>query len=325
MSGDDVYTVTFGFRAVAHAGTESVGDAPITSLGPREQIALYRKLKRRGVACELVDLRLLLPEGTPTAGRPRPLTEQELRAIDELRFGPDYPIPKPAAFTLVVPDGVGQLVQGVDHDALYAEATRMHKDTRVWMRGRVVDKIARHGTTLADFSQEPDYEAKKGSVHNFADYPAFAALREAVAELLGVPAAHLMGELNHYYDGAQCGIGFHGDRTRAISKDPQHGDVYQGGFTAGVRLGPGADNFPLRYQWYHCKRAVGKMGELHLKRSDLYVMDAKAMGGDFLRSSIKTVRHAAGRHPKWAKLTGVMKKHGGGDWPKTRLYPKPRA
>ena len=71
----------------------------------------------------------------------------------------------------------------------------------------------------------------------------------------------------------------------------------------GVRLGPGAHGMPLKYQWYQNHRAVGRTGRIMLNPGDIYIMSEKAVGFDWKRSSILTLRHAAGKDTcKYARM-----------------------
>lgn len=76
------------------------------------------------------------------------------------------------------------------------------------------DKKARQNVCIADFSQEPDYENKKGTVVNFSELPVMKTLREKLPEFLE-EAEHLLAEGNYYTDLKQkeVGIGFHGIRS----------------------------------------------------------------------------------------------------------------
>lgn len=52
---------------------------------------------------------------------------------------------------------------------------------------------------------------------------------------------------------------------------------------------------PLRYQWFPRKELVGEpAATVMLGYGDVYVMSDKAVGWDWKRSSIATLRHAAG-------------------------------
>jgi hypothetical protein len=58
-----------------------------------------------------------------------------------------------------------------------------------------------------------------------------------------------------------------------------------------VRLG---DSIPLHFQWFYKNETVGKRMRFVLNDGDMYVMSDKAVGFDWKRRSIMTLRHAAG-------------------------------
>jgi hypothetical protein len=84
-----------------------------------------------------------------------------------------------------------------------------------------------------------------------------------------------------------CGIGYHGDTERSI--------------VIGARLG---EPIPLHYQWYYRSQPVGNNVSINLESGDIYAMSEKAVGNDWKKSSILTLRHAAGSR----KYTDVQKK-----------------
>ena len=75
----------------------------------------------------------------------------------------------------------------------------------------------------------------------------------------------------------QNGIGFHGDAERKV--------------VIATRLGA---TIPLHYQWYTKSNPIGKRVELNINHGDIYVMSEKATGYDWKKSSLVTLRHAAG-------------------------------
>ena len=75
----------------------------------------------------------------------------------------------------------------------------------------------------------------------------------------------------------KCGIGYHGDTERRL--------------VVGARFGK---PFPLAYRWYKNRQPVGDPISITLGHGDVYVMSAKAVGTDWKRSTILTLRHAAG-------------------------------
>lgn len=150
-------------------------------------------------------------------------------------------------------------------------------DTKCMMYGRVVNKRARHNLCFSSFDQEPDYKAGKGRVISFDKILLLRKLREQIGLLL--PAAKgLEAEGNLYPDITKCGIGFHGDSERRK--------------VVGVRLG---SSMILKYKWfYRNSEIVGKSFEIMLNHGDIYIMSEKAVGFDWKKSSIRTLRHAAG-------------------------------
>lgn len=188
---------------------------------------------------------------------------------------------QPEASVLIIRDGVNSLLHPIESPSnmMLRELNRMPKDTTSLMYGKVVKKHARHNNCMADYDQPPDIKNGKGTVVNFKDYPVTKQLRDKLCELLGQKS--LVGELNHYFDSQKCGIGWHGDAERKI--------------VVGVRLGKGADGMPLKFQWYHHGLPVGEEQRIHLNAKDIYIMSEKAVGTDWKKKSIHTLRHAAGK------------------------------
>jgi hypothetical protein len=189
------------------------------------------------------------------------------------------------ACVLIVRGGAGAFGEadaiGVEQDDLSAL-----RDTRARMYGRVVDKKARHNLCFGEAGQEPDYEAGRGRVVAFEDVPHLCAVRADLPRFFGEAAAGLLAEGNYYYDVARCGIGFHGDaeRRRVVA----------------LRFGAA---IPLHFQWFHRGAPVGLRVALALGHGDLYCLSEKAVGTDWRRSAIPTLRHAAGC-PKFLAVPG---------------------
>jgi hypothetical protein len=92
---------------------------------------------------------------------------------------------------------------------LRQEHAALPADKHAFMRGRVVNKRARHNLCFADRAQEPEYAAGKGRVIGFGQVPLTRAVRAALQEMF-VDRPALLCEGNYYFDHAKCGIGFHG-------------------------------------------------------------------------------------------------------------------
>jgi len=180
------------------------------------------------------------------------------------------------ATVVIFRDGLKRIF-GIDEAALYREQAVLQKDTKCLMYGRVVNKKARHNLCFDDFSQAPDYEFGKGTVVNFESQPLLSELRKNLGEKFGADFQNLKAEGNYYYDPKKCYIGFHGDTERSK--------------VVGVRLGC---SFPLHYQWYVDGEAQGEIMSLDLNGGDIYIMSEKAVGSDWKKKKIYTLRHAAG-------------------------------
>lgn len=150
-------------------------------------------------------------------------------------------------------------------------------DKKAYMYGRIVNKNARYNLCFSDENQEPDYLNKKGRIVSFNEVPYLKKVREALPVLIGPKASKMFAELNYYYDINKCGIGFHGDteRKRVI----------------GLRIGASMD---LHYCWYKSNKRIGTRERITLNDGDIYIMSEKAVGFDWKKSSIPTLRHATG-------------------------------
>ncbi|XP_065668224.1 uncharacterized protein LOC136088442 [Hydra vulgaris] len=142
--------------------------------------------------------------------------------------------------------------------------------------------IVRNGINILlenndDEGQEPNYEAGQGRIVAFRDVPYTAIAREAISNFFGPRARELLAEGNYYYDPNKCGIGFHGDgeRRKVIA----------------LRLGT---SIPLHFQWFYRGLPQGSRIIINLNHGDLYAMSDKAVGHDWRKTTIYTLRHAAG-------------------------------
>jgi hypothetical protein len=94
--------------------------------------------------------------------------------------------------------------------------------------------------------------------------------------------------LNRYFDPKETGIGRHGDGERMI-----------------VVCARAGYSFPLIYQWYMRSKVCTPEFRLDLNHGDMYIMSQKAVGNDWKKKVIPTLRHCAGSD-KYIKLP---KKH----------------
>jgi len=160
---------------------------------------------------------------------------------------------------------------------LWLEQLSLDPDKKALMRGRVVNKKARWNLCFSEFSQEANFEEGKGTVIDYSSVKRLKKLRNRLHRVFGDKAKKLECEGNYYYDIEKCYIGFHGDSERKK--------------VIGVRLG---DTFPFYFQWYQHSEPISEKIKFELNHGDIYCMSEKAVGNDWKRRTIKTLRHAAG-------------------------------
>lgn len=238
------YTLTLGDQAENHVGMQQIGKKADIGFTIEDLSAAQERFEEDGYKCELVMLHDVM-DGDVT----------------------------PAA-VLVIRDGAAAFA---DPDELFDEQEEVEYDTKAFMYGRVVNKHLRHNVCFADYSQEPDYENKKGRIVEYSEVPLLETIQKGLPKYLGEKAENLKIEGNFYYDIEKCGIKFHGDAERRK--------------VVAIRLG---NTIPLHYQWFKDTKPVGERIKLDIEHGDIYVMSEKATGCDWLTKKIYTLRHAAG-------------------------------
>ena len=193
------------------------------------------------------------------------------------------------AYVLVIRKGVNNLLsQKIKQKKIFKEQKKLDYDKKAFMYGRVVNKHARWNLCFDDKSREPDYEAGKGRIVGYDEVPLMKALKEQIEKIMGPKALDLKVESNYYFDTRKCGIGFHGDSERRK--------------VIGVRVG--YSSMPMYWQWFHNGDSIGKPIVVPLEPGDIYIMSEKAVGTDWKKKKIPTLRHATG----CAKFTTIKKK-----------------
>jgi hypothetical protein len=264
MNSNSIATLTFCDRAENHAGMETLGNMVSKGEGfnIEDLINIKQKLQEKGIEAEIIPLEMF-------------------QDINEIDF--DMPVPE-EAYLLRIPNGVDKLLQvevedDVNQLQLFNEHCALDLDKKAWMKGKVVNKHARWNLCFDDFNRGPDYENKMGRIVAFDDVPITKMLLNKIGHYFGEKAQNLKCEGNYYYDSSKCGIGFHGDSERRK--------------VIGVRLGTGMSS-PMHFQWFHDSKPVGERIIIPLNAGDIYIMSEKAVGQDWKRRSIYTLRHATG-------------------------------
>jgi hypothetical protein len=189
------------------------------------------------------------------------------------------------AKVLVIRRGA-QFILGEETSGLISENDGLTMDKKAFMKGKVVNKVARWNLCFADEDQEPNYEDGKGRVVSWKHIPKMARIRQVISEW--TEDVLLNGEANYYYDISKCGIGYHGDGERK--------KVFA------VRMG---ETMSLYFQWFQRSLPIGPPFELVLNDGDMYIMSEKAVGFDWLKKITPTLRHSTGC-PKFTGINGVV-------------------
>jgi alkylated DNA repair dioxygenase AlkB len=263
------FTITFGDQAENHAGMQILGQKASEGFTLEDLEKAKAWFEAQGVTVELHHLNDALPSSveaettttTTTKKKKKKKQQQQQEAED--------------AYVLVARKGLKALMG--DADAFHEEQAGLQKDSKAKMYGRVVEKRARHNLCFAASAQTPDYDSGKGTVVAFDKVPLLKKTLDALVDLLGDKASGLVAEGNYYFDPSKCGIGFHGDAERCK--------------VVAVRTGVA---LPLHYQWFLDSKPVGQRVKLLLEHGDVYVMSEKAVGTDWKRRQVYTLRHAAG-------------------------------
>lgn len=257
------FTITFGDQAENHAGMQILGQKASEGFTLEDLQTAKAWFEAQGVTVELHHLNEALPSSVEaeTTTTKKKKQQQQQEAED--------------AYVLVARNGLKALMG--DADAFHEEQAGLQKDSKAKMYGRVVEKRARHNLCFAASAQTPDYDSGKGTVVAFDQVPLLKKTRDALVDLLGDKASGLVAEGNYYFDPSKCGIGFHGDAERCK--------------VVAVRTGVA---LPLHYQWFLESKPVGQRVKLLLEHGDVYVMSEKAVGTDWKRRQVYTLRHAAG-------------------------------
>ncbi len=185
-------------------------------------------------------------------------------------------------YLLIVRQGLQELV---DADEFFEEQQALPKDTQAYMYGQVRNKHARHNLCFGHRAQKADIQNGRGTIVAFEDVPLLKEVKTKLEQIFpNRQAEGLVAEGNYYHDPAKCGIGFHGDAERKK--------------VVGIRVGR---EMPFHYQWFFKSKPIGERMIFNLGHGDLYVMSTKAVGSDWKKKNVPTLRHAAGA-PKFLRL-----------------------
>lgn len=268
----EVFSLTLGDQGENHVGMEKVGN--MVEKGCGFSFADFRKwrkiFKSKGYSVEIYHLNRLVDGGDAVS----PIeVEMENAYVMVVRGGMNYFL---------------ETIAKTDVDLL-AEMRAFEWDRKYYdaRRKKVLNKNARANVCFGDESREPEYESKKGRIVSYDECECLATIKSGLADALGEKCGDLICEGNRYFDLKKCGIGWHGDAERRK--------------VVAFRVGEDMD---LHFNWFKRHASFGSTLKLTLKSGDMYMMSEKAVGTDWKRSSIPTVRHSAGKPTcKYIKLS----------------------
>ena len=258
---EGVMTMTFSECVENQIGMEQIGERSERGFVIKDIMLAKLYFEKIGCKCELICLNDLIEEDD---------------SVDR-------------AYVLIMRNGVNNLYKNenvdVNKEKLYDQLKKLKWDDKYWdtRRKKVLNKNARVNMCVSDFSQDCNYEQKKGTVYNFKDLDCLNIIRKNLNNV-GEAFNNMNAEGNWYYNMENCGIGFHGDVERKK--------------VLGVRLGMKSMN--LCFKWFQNSKSFGNMFETILNPGDTYIMSEKACGSDWKRRSIKSIRHCCGGS-KWMK------------------------
>jgi hypothetical protein len=261
-SGEPTITTTLSDMAENGTRMQRIGEK--VEKGEGYSVGELKKIKDRmtkgGFACELINLNDAL-NGTKVVG-------------------------EPAAVLIIKKLSQGMLGGEEQVDKLFRKMKRLNWDKNEWQKGKVVNLHARYKLCFSKRKQRPNYAGKKGRIIAWKKLPLLNNVRKVLPKYFGAKAANLQGEGNFYFNKSNCYIRYHGDAERRK--------------VIALRFGA---SMPLHFQWFYGERiAPRKFNMLKagpritrvLEHGDAYIMSEKAVGTDWRRKVVPTLRHAAG-------------------------------
>ena len=252
----ETITLTFGDAGENHAGMKMVGN--IGKIGSgfnlKDLLNIKTYYESNGNTCEIIHLNKLCSFKL---------------VMHELKFGEVTG----DAYILIIRKAVSETKE------MFKEMNRFEWDKKYWdtRRQKVLNKHARSNVCFGDKEVEPDYENKQGRIVAYDSVPTLDKFKKELEMLIGEKANNLVCEGNRYFDIKKCGIGWHGDSERKK--------------VIGIRLG---QTMLFKIRWYNKSNPVSESVSINLNDGDMYIMSEKAVGYDWKRRNIFTLRHSAG-------------------------------
>jgi hypothetical protein len=172
------------------------------------------------------------------------------------------------------------------------------------VKGRVMKKHARSNCVGREgISKKPVPDIGQGTVVNTDTMPIYSKwkkdfMSDMQSALTSAGSAKKIGtyitEGNLYHDPKKTYIGWHGDRERVE--------------VVCLSLGFKQGGYPLRFCVFQNSKPISEVTEILLNDGDVYIMSEGAVGREWLKKKIKTIRHSAGFHKNASELPKPRKK-----------------
>lgn len=260
---NDTITITFGECVETHAGMMKYGDVAQEGFSRKELENALTIAHENGFDAEIVDLR------------------NTKNGDEHIKDEAD------SACVLIVRNGLALF--GLDTQELYEKMKGLTWDKHKFMYGRKVNAQLRYNLCFNDHDIVACYDSREtacGTTVAFERVPMLEKIRGKLPELLGAKAKGLKAEGNWYYDTKKCRINQHGDGERRI--------------VVGFRVGA---SMKLAFQWFHASKPVSDKVVIDVHGGDFYAMGNKAVGNDWKKRSIYSLRHEAGAVIKDVELS----------------------
>ncbi len=198
----------------------------------------------------------------------------------------------PFAELLVLPNAVDKLLGAGATENLFSELVATQFNEKTMSLRNKNKKVCRHAQQSVVFATDQDRQKVRDPVdsneyepvvHSINDIDHASILREKIAELcdrkeLTMCTAECNRYANTESEPDKCGVGPHGDQESRL--------------VWAVRIG-----WPMSlwFHWFYHNEPVGKPFLLEeLSPGTIYFMSKEAVGRNYKKSSIYTLRHAAG-------------------------------
>lgn len=246
-----------------------VGKPAEQGLTLEDLIRAQKQFENLGAFCELTDLGNFLPRN----------------------YKEKVPFKYETGHILVIRNGINFLLKDINKtDAdLMQEQKNLNWDTTAVSRKHrttktegIVTKSNNWSLCFADEPKVQNLKANEGTVVAFNDVPCTNHVRNKLVELMGSTVKDIVGEGRFYFDLYKCNTKHHGEINKKI--------------LICARFGA---QFPLHFQWFVKWKAVGSPAKFMLNPGDMYILTNKAIGNDWRKATILTLRHGFAAEEKW--------------------------